>query len=74
MADTTPVTPAPIPTVPVTKPFWYSKTLWVNIIAAVALFIQTRTGYVLSPDLQAYAIIAVNGLMRLLTKQEVTFY
>ena len=50
------------------KPFWSSKTLWVNVLAAVALFVQNQYGYALSPDLQAYILILVNIILRTVTK------
>lgn len=54
------------------KPFYLSRTLWVNFLAAVALFLQSQYGYVLSPDLQAYVLIAVNALLRIVTKSELS--
>jgi len=48
---------------------WYqSKTLWVNLVAAVCLFVENQYGYAISPELQAYALIAVNVVLRLVTK------
>jgi len=50
---------------------WYlSKTLWVNAIALVALIIQTQWGFVVTPDLQAYALVVINVILRLITKAE----
>lgn len=52
---------------------WYkSRTLWVNLLAAVALFVQNQYGYVLSPETQAYALMIVNMLLRAITKEELT--
>ena len=50
------------------KPWYTSKTLWVNALAAVAAGVQSHYGYVVPPEIQAYALIAVNGLLRLITK------
>lgn len=52
------------------KPFWKSKTLWVNVIATIALGYQTATGFVIAPEYQAYALAVVNFLLRVITKQE----
>lgn len=50
---------------------WYlSKTLWVNIIAVVAMAIQNATGYELSPEMQVYILAGINFLLRIITKEE----
>lgn len=54
------------------KPFWQSKTLWINAIAALALFSSTQLGVTLSPDAQVYVLAGVNALLRLISKGEVT--
>ena len=52
---------------------WYtSKTLWVNAIGLVALGLQLRFGWVVSPEYQAMALGVVNGILRVVTKQELT--
>lgn len=50
------------------KPFYTSKTLWTNVIAALALFVQQQYGYVVDPSLQAYALMVVNLVLRTVTK------
>lgn len=54
------------------KPFWLSKTLWLNALAGVALFVQAKTGFVVSPEIQGYLLIAINAGLRAITKTEVT--
>jgi len=54
------------------KPFWKSKTIWVNAIALVALIVQQATGFVVNPELQGFALIGVNALLRMVTKSAVT--
>jgi uncharacterized protein involved in exopolysaccharide biosynthesis len=57
---------------PVTiKKKWYlSKTMWVNAIAAVALGLQSAFGFEVSPEYQAYALVAINLVLRWITKEE----
>ncbi len=51
------------------KSFWKSRTLWANALATVALGIQTAYGFVIPAEFQAYALIGINALLRLITKQ-----
>lgn len=32
-----------------TKKFYQSKTFWVNVIATIAIGVQTQTGFVIDP-------------------------
>lgn len=81
-------TPAPVPTptpVPVPEPIsvhevatekaWYnSKTLWVNSLMLAAMFAQQVTGKdILTPEIQASTIAVINVILRLLTKDKVTW-
>jgi len=48
---------------------WYrSKTLWVNVIALVAMIIQANYGFIIAPEEQAAVIVVVNLVMRAITK------
>ena len=47
------------------KPFYKSRTLWVNFIALIALGIQLQFGYVISPEIQGIILILVNAILRL---------
>ena len=52
---------------------WYlSRTLWVNLLAAVAVFVQAQYGYIISPEIQAYVLVALNAFLRVATKDELT--
>lgn len=51
------------------KPWYTSKTLWINFIAAVAMFVQNQYGYKIDPSLQAYALVLVNSVLRLVTNE-----
>ena len=52
-----------------TKKFWSSKTFWVNVIATVGIVIQTQTGFIIDPSIQAVALSVINTGLRLVTKQ-----
>lgn len=48
---------------------WYlSKTLWLNIIAAVGLLLQTRYGFVMDPEAQTGLLALFNIILRVITK------
>ena len=51
------------------KKFWQSKTFWVNILSAVGLIVQTQTGFIVDPTVQAIGLTIVNTGLRLITKQ-----
>jgi len=49
---------------------WYtSKTLWANLVALIALALQSHYGYVLDPEIQAYILGFVNLVLRMITNQ-----
>ena len=51
------------------KPWYTSKTLWVNAIAFAALAIQSfGTGFVIGVEEQAGILIVLNILLRIITK------
>lgn len=52
-----------------TKKFWLSKTFWVNVIATVGIAIQTQTGFIVAPSIQAIALSVLNTGLRLITKE-----
>lgn len=56
------------------KKQWYlSKTLWINILALVAVVLQGVTGKeILSVETQGLILTVVNIILRLVTKQELT--
>lgn len=49
------------------KPWYRSKTLWVNIIGALAMALQSELGYLLPPQYQALALAVANAALRLVT-------
>jgi hypothetical protein len=55
------------------KPWYHSKTVWVNLIACAGLIVQTQYGFVVTPELQALAMTGINLLLRAVTKEEITW-
>lgn len=53
------------------KKWWNSKTLWVNILAALAMFLQQEYGFVLDPGAQAILLAGLNFALRLDTAEPV---
>ena len=50
------------------KPFWKSKTLWFNVIAALLLGLVGISGGV-EPELEVGIISTANILLRIITKE-----
>lgn len=46
-----------------------SKTLWLNLTALIALIAQLEFGFVIAPEEQASAIVAINLILRIVTKE-----
>lgn len=52
------------------KKWWQSKTIWANVLIAVAVIIQAATGVQwLSLEVQGAIIVLVNLILRLVTKK-----
>lgn len=56
-----------------TKTFLTSKTLWVNFLAFIVMAVQLKTGWVISPEVQAMALTGINAALRLVTKAPVSW-
>jgi hypothetical protein len=54
---------------------WYlSKTLWVNIIALIAIIAQLVTGReIISQEAQGLFLTGINIILRIITKHELIF-
>ena len=52
-----------------TKRWYTSKTLWLNLLAIVALVAQAEFGYILDVEAQAVILAGINLLLRALTKK-----
>lgn len=55
------------------KPWYTSKTLWVNFLALIASFLQLKYGIVFEPALQGVALTLINILLRVVTKEEIAW-
>jgi hypothetical protein len=53
---------------------WYeSKTLWVNIVAAVAMIAQMRYGFVFDSSIQTLALTLINVGLRHVTSDPIVW-
>lgn len=50
-----------------------SKTFWANVLAIVAMIIQTQTGFVVSPEIQTTVLGLINVILRSITKDSVSW-
>ena len=55
------------------KAIWLSKTLWVNLLAVIGLIVQSYFGFVISPESQVMILAGINAVLRLVTKQPITW-
>lgn len=53
------------------KKIHQSKTMIVNIIALIAIIIQSQTGFVIGVGEQAAMLTIVNMILRLITKEPI---
>lgn len=57
---------------PQAKKPWQSKTVWLNLILAIAAFFPAAQDHIKeNPDIAAMAVALVNVVMRLLVKDKV---
>ena len=54
------------------KPWYLSKTLWLNILAMVAIIVQARYGFVFAVEEQIAVITVANLVLRIFTDKELT--
>ena len=55
-----------------TKAWYLSKTLWVNLIALIAIVTQGVTGFVIAPEAQVGLLVVVNLILRAITNEGLT--
>ena len=51
------------------KQYFMSKTLWANLLAMVALFVQKEYGFVIDAEVQLGLLAAINAALRFVTKE-----
>ena len=56
-----------------TKRWYTSKTLWVNLLAIVALVAQAEFGYLLDAEAQAALLAIINLILRAITKKGLSY-
>ena len=57
-----------------TKPFWVSKTLWINLLAIIAIIAQGVTGNeVINAEAQVGILALINLVLRLVTKEPINW-
>jgi len=54
------------------KPWYMSRTLWVNIIAIVVLVAQMQFGFEVDEEAELAILAVINLIMRIITKQPLT--
>ena len=52
-----------------TKPFYNSKTMWINVIGIAAIIAQAQFGFIIDAQTQAAILAVVNMILRAVTKQ-----
>ena len=51
---------------------WYtSKTIWVNVIAAISSLVASQFGYTITVELQAGILMGINIILRIITKESI---
>lgn len=55
------------------KSVFRSKTIWINIIALIALIIEKQYGFGMSADLQMELLTIVNIILRLITHEKISW-
>ena len=53
------------------KKFYESKTFWTNVVAASAIALQIKYGFVITPEVQALFLSFINLGLRYVTKQPI---
>jgi len=50
---------------------WKSKTLWVNVLAAIGLFLSSQFGVTLSAEMVGMILAGINAVLRAVTKEPI---
>ena len=53
------------------KEFWQSKIFWVNVISILAIYVQSKTGYIIHPATQADILAGINVGLRFITHEAI---
>lgn len=52
-----------------TKKWYKSKTIIANIIALLAIIVQSQTGFIINPEEQVAIVILLNLVLRIITNK-----
>jgi len=55
------------------KDWWKSKMLWTSLIAIANVIIRAELGLTLTPEAEVIILGVIVALLRLITKEEITF-
>ncbi|HPM26312.1 MAG TPA: hypothetical protein PLD96_03145 [Methanothrix sp.] len=50
---------------------WNSKTFWINVVAAIALFLSAQFGVQLSAEMTGMILAGINVFLRTVTKEPI---
>ncbi len=53
------------------KPFYLSKTFWVNVLSILAMILVSAFGIDISPEVLVYALAGINVILRFMTKEPI---
>jgi len=54
------------------KPFWKSKTLYLNVIYLIFVIVQENTGFLFPMQYQIVVLAVLNALNRMITNSNIT--
>lgn len=53
---------------------WYSsKTLWMNVIGIIAIVAQTQFGFLVDPAAQVVVLAMINIILRIVTGEDIVW-
>ena len=55
------------------KSLWKSKTFWTNVVALLAMIVQSTVGFALSAEAQIGILAIVNVVLRAVTKEPISW-
>lgn len=55
------------------KKWYFSKTIWANAVVGIALILQSQYGFIIGPELQALALVAINMGLRKITDEAIVW-
>jgi len=56
------------------KPWFYSKTIWANLLVFIALILQSMFGFLLGASEQIAILTVVNIILRAVTKDAINWF